>query len=90
MQHGSLRKSELEGRTSSLPSLNKFTLNCLLQSEGSQNAPTNFGSKLLSNNGWDPFLEDPALWLLHWNLLSPCYATAWDFTFTTFVQLNSQ
>ncbi len=49
-------------------------------------APTDFGSKLLSDDGWDPFLEDPAsLWLLHWNLLSPpCYATAWDFTFNYF------
>ncbi len=48
--------------------------------------PTDFGCKLLSDDGWDPFLEDPAsLWLLHWNLLSPaCYATAWDFTFNYF------
>lgn len=48
--------------------------------------PTDFGSKLLSDDGWDPFLEDPAsLWLLHWKLLSPpCYATAWDFTFNYF------
>ena len=51
-----------------------------------QNASTDFGCKLLSDDGWDPFLEDPAsLWLLHWNLLSPpCYATAWDFTFNYF------
>jgi hypothetical protein len=48
--------------------------------------PTDFGCKLLSDDGWDPFLENPAsLWLLHWNLLSlPCYATAWNFTFNYF------
>jgi len=45
--------------------------------------PTELGKKLLSNDGWDPYLEATAsLWLLHWNLLKiPCYATAWYFTF---------
>lgn len=44
---------------------------------------TDFGTKLLSNDGWDPWLEDPAsLWLLHWNLLKkPCLATAWNVVF---------
>lgn len=48
--------------------------------------PTEFGDRLLNDNGWDPFLEDPAsLWLLHWKLLEPtCTATAWDFTFNIF------
>lgn len=33
--------------------------------------PTEFGNRLLSDNGWDPFLEDDAtLWLIHWNLTS--------------------
>jgi hypothetical protein len=33
---------------------------------------TPFGSALLADDGWDPFLEDPAsLWLLHWHLFSP-------------------
>lgn len=52
--------------------------------EGS--SPTDFGDKLLGDNGWDPFLEDPAsLWLLHWNLLAPPeYPTAWHFTFNVF------
>lgn len=51
---------------------------------------TDFGFKLLSDNGWDPFLEDPAsLWLLHWNLLKrPNLATAWYFTFNCFRQLE--
>ena len=31
--------------------------------------PTSFGEALLSDKGWDPYLEDPAsLWLLHWKL----------------------
>ena len=57
-------------------------------------SPTEFGSNLFSNEGWDPFLEDPAsLWLLHWSLLKPpCYATAWDFTFNYFrrVEFSSE
>lgn len=53
-------------------------------------SPTVLGCKLLSDTGWDPFLEDPAsLWLLHWNLLTPpCYATAWDFTFNYLRQVE--
>lgn len=48
--------------------------------------PTEFGTQLLSQDGWDPYLEDPAsLWLLHWKLLEPAnLATAWDFTFNYF------
>ncbi len=48
--------------------------------------PTEFGQNLLGNEGWDPYLEDPAsLWLLHWNLLkNPCYATAWFYMFNMF------
>lgn len=53
-------------------------------------SPTELGSRLLADGGWDLFLEDPAsLWLLHWSLLTPpCYATAWDFTFNTFRQIE--
>ncbi len=48
--------------------------------------PTEFGQQLLSDGGWDEFLESPAsLWLLHWNLLKPtCLATAWHFFFNSF------
>lgn len=51
---------------------------------------TELGLKLLADKGWDPFLEDPAsLWLLHWSLLTPpCFATAWDFVFNTFRQIE--
>ena len=52
--------------------------------------PTEFGELLLRDNGWEPFLEDPAsLWLLHGNLLKPpCNATAWYFTFNIFRQVQ--
>jgi hypothetical protein len=41
--------------------------------------PTRFGSSLLDDAGWDPYLEDPgSLWLLHWQLLRhPSRAPAW-------------
>lgn len=41
---------------------------------------TEFAEKLLSDDGWDPYLEDPAsLWLLHWRLFSPpLVAPAWS------------
>lgn len=48
--------------------------------------PTQFGLQLLSDDGWDPWLEDPAsLWLLHWKLLTgPCLAPAWWTAFNLF------
>lgn len=48
--------------------------------------PTSFGKLLLSDSGWDPYLEDPgSLWLLHWQLLkSPCLAPAWFAIFNRF------
>ncbi len=44
------------------------------------------GNNLIADQGFDPYLEDPAsLWLLHWNLLKqPCYATTWDYAFNHF------
>jgi hypothetical protein len=50
------------------------------------NTPSDFGRRLLADDGWDPWLEDPAsLWLLHWYLLkTPCHATAWHFVFNEF------
>lgn len=55
-----------------------------------EDVPTNFGEALLSDSGWDTYLEDPAsLWLLHWQLLQqPCYATAWQFTFNYFRKIE--
>jgi Protein of unknown function (DUF4007) len=49
-----------------------------------------FGTQLMNDRGYDPFLEDPAsLWLLHWNILKqPCMATAWHFAFNIFRQVE--
>jgi hypothetical protein len=48
--------------------------------------PTAFGHALLDEDGWDPWLEDPAsLWLLHWKLLGPkCMAPVWWTAFNLF------
>ena len=52
--------------------------------------PSKFAEKLLVEDGWDPFLENPSsLWLLHWNLFKPpCYAPAWFFTFNEFNKID--
>lgn len=49
-------------------------------------AATRFGELLLSDEGFDPYLEDVgSLWLLHWKLLSEvCTATTWWFSFNCF------
>jgi Protein of unknown function (DUF4007) len=48
--------------------------------------PTELGAMLLTDNGADPYLEDPAtLWLLHWNLCGPgSLAYTWAFAFNVF------
>lgn len=45
--------------------------------------PTLFGKSLLSQCGYDPYLEDPSsLWLIHWQLASrPEGPTTWYWTF---------
>lgn len=54
--------------------------------DDSSDQPSDLGNKLLADDGFDPFLEDPAtLWVLHWHLLkSPCLATAWYYFFNSF------
>jgi hypothetical protein len=44
---------------------------------------TDLGRKLLSDDGWDPFLTTPAAsWLLHWNIAArPEAAFTWYYTF---------
>jgi hypothetical protein len=43
---------------------------------------TIFAEKLLSDNGWDPYMEDEAtLWLLHYNLVKKRLATSYFFIF---------
>lgn len=47
--------------------------------------PTEFGSKLLNNDGWDPFLEDDAsLWLLHYQLVKTNLASTYNIIFNEF------
>jgi len=50
--------------------------------------PSQFGRLLLGDDGYDPYLEDPAsLWLLHWYLLKqPCKASAWHAIFNNLRQ----
>jgi hypothetical protein len=45
--------------------------------------PSEFGLRLFDDDGWDPYLEDPAtIWLLHWNLAAhPGRATTWYWLF---------
>jgi hypothetical protein len=46
--------------------------------------PTVLGNALFPDNGWDPYLEDPAtLWLLHWLLATNIErATTWYWAFS--------
>jgi len=50
--------------------------------------PTILGSRLLSDDGYDPFLEDDAtLWLIHWNLASiGTRAATWYWAFNRFYE----
>ncbi|MGD9577958.1 MAG: DUF4007 family protein [Syntrophorhabdus sp.] len=52
--------------------------------------PTTFAMNLLSDDGWDPFLENPAsLWLLHWHLFKPpCDTPVWYLAFNEFNQIE--
>lgn len=46
-------------------------------------APTGLGQLILSQGGWDPYMENPrTAWLLHWMLCRPpSAATAWELVF---------
>ncbi len=52
--------------------------------------PTELGKRLLSEDGWDPYLErSGSLWLLHWELMRPpCLAPAWYIAFHHFAQVE--
>jgi hypothetical protein len=45
--------------------------------------PTDLGKRLIADDGWDPYLEDPAsLWLLHWELFAPpLKAASWPLVY---------
>ncbi len=51
---------------------------------------SDFGKKLFSNDGWDPYLEDIAsLWLLHWKICTRLSkATTWYFAFSKLTQIE--
>lgn len=48
--------------------------------------PSRFGEALLSDDGFDPYLEDPAsLWLIHWQIATNRYrSTTWFWAFSHF------
>ena len=56
----------------------------LLATRGAGLVPTDLGKKIFSDDGWDPYLEDPAtLWLLHWQIASNLRrATTWHWAFS--------
>jgi hypothetical protein len=58
----------------------------MVASHGRTLEPTLLGKKLLSENGWDPYLEDETtLWLIHWLLASnPAEATTVFWFFNRF------
>lgn len=52
--------------------------------------PTWFGTKLLDDNGWDPFLEDEAsLWLLHYHLVKNNFASTYNLIFNELRRENT-
>ncbi len=51
----------------------------------SKDNPTEFGTKLFDDNGYDPFLEDDAsLWLLHYQLIKTGIASTYSIMFNEF------
>lgn len=45
--------------------------------------PTELGSRLFGDDGWDPYLEDPAtLWVIHWKLAGTPALTTWFWAFS--------
>jgi hypothetical protein len=53
-------------------------------------APSPLGMAMFSDDGWDPYLEEPAsLWFLHWRLLRPpCLAPVWSLVFNKLASLD--
>ncbi|QCF27478.1 DUF4007 family protein [Hydrocarboniclastica marina] len=53
--------------------------------KGNQAATTSLGEKIFSDDGLDPYMENPStLWLLHWNLASNHKLTTWYWVFSHF------
>jgi len=64
----------------------KYWLRACRMIDPIENVPTNLGNTLLSENGFDPYLEDEAtIWLLHWLLATNTeLATSWYWFFNRF------
>ena len=61
-----------------------FKLSYETEAEKGKNlCSTDFGDRVLSEKGLDPYMEKiETLWLLHWQLLKePCLFTFWDYVF---------
>jgi hypothetical protein len=60
------------------------TLGLIISPQRGNYEPTELGVNLFGENGWDPYLENPAtLWLLHWLLGSRWEKNStWFFAFT--------
>ena len=64
----------------------RYWLRACGMTDADSGAPTELGVALLSENGFDPYLEDEAtVWLLHWLLVSNTgLATSWYWFFNRF------
>lgn len=64
----------------------KYWLRACRMIDPVKNTPTALGTELLSESGFDPFLEDEAtIWLLHWLLATNAeLATSWYWFFNRF------
>ncbi len=59
----------------------------IITTDGNETKSTDFGKKLISNNGLDPYLENPSsLWRLHWEMASNPNHTAVYWLFNIFNQ----
>lgn len=60
------------------------------ESKSRQYEATDFGSRLLADKGWDPYLEHlGSLWLLHWYLVKPLStAPSWYFGMNVFPHIE--
>ncbi len=64
----------------------RYWLRACRMIEPLENTPTELGIAILSENGFDPYLEDEAtIWLLHWLLVTnTTLATSWYWFFNRF------
>ena len=57
----------------------------VIEDIGGRASTTQFGDRLFSDDGLDPYMEDPATtWLVHWNLCSNPFKTTWFWAFNHF------